>query len=75
MTSSYGPTIPPRALTQRDRPTTDAIVKALADVVALYEQGLMQPKVSLSQSGMTHVGQTIANARDVLAKTRREPGA
>lgn len=61
-------------ITQRDRPTTAAIIAALAAVVALYEQGLMQPKVTLSQSGMTHVGETIANARAVLAKTRGEQG-
>lgn len=62
---------PPRTM-HGPMPATATIVKALADVVALYEQGLMQPKVSLSQSGMTHVGQTIAQARAVLAKTRGE---
>ena len=64
------PSTPPRALTQRDRPTTTELDTALANVVALYEQGLMQPKVTLSQSGMTHVGETIAQARAVLGRSR-----
>jgi len=58
------------AVTQKDRPKTEDILKTLADVVALYEQGLIVHRASLTQSGQRHVGETFSQARAILAKSR-----
>lgn len=64
-----------RDITQKDRPSTETILAALSNILALYEQGLIVHKVTLSESGHRHVGETFADAQTVLSQSRwRERG-
>jgi hypothetical protein len=64
-------TNPPRTLSQRNRPPEYAeLRKALLDVVTLFDQNLVQPPVTLTASGHRHVGELLAQARSVLARSR-----
>lgn len=71
-TNPTNPT-PPRTLHRT--PTVTAMRTELAKVLALIDQGLLQPPIALTTSGHRHVGETIAQARAVLAKTRGELAA
>lgn len=62
--------VPPRSLAKGDRPTTTAILTELSKLLALCEQGLLQPPVTLTANGHRHVGETLAQARSVLARSR-----
>ena len=61
---------PPRTLTQRDRPTVTAIIAEFHKVLALCDQGLLQPKADLTANGHRHVGETLAQARAVVERSR-----
>lgn len=63
-------TTPPRTLTQRDRPTVTAIIAELLKVLALCDQGLLQPPATLTANGHRHVGETLAQARAVVERSR-----
>lgn len=64
------PTTPPRTLHRA--PTITAVLTELRKVLALCDQGLLQPSATLTANGHRHVGETLAQARAVLAKTRGE---
>ena len=67
-TNPTNPT-PPRTL-QPAKPAATLILAKLAAVLALVDQGLLQPSVTLSANGHMHVGETLAQARAVLAQSR-----
>lgn len=59
----------PRALPPT-KPAATLILAQLAAVLALVDQGLLQPSVTLSTNGHQHVGETLAQARAVLTQSR-----
>lgn len=67
-TNPTNPT-PPRTLPPA-KPAATTILAQLANVLALVDQGLLQPSVTLSTNGHMHVGETLAQARAVLTQSR-----
>ena len=70
-------TNPPRTLAIQSPPSAalSAAYATIGELLALIDQGLLQPPVALTANCHQHVGETIAQARSVLAKTRGEVGA
>lgn len=62
------PTAPPRTLHRT--PTVTAMRAQLEAVLALCDQGLLQPPVTLTANGHRHVGETLAQARSVVERSR-----
>ena len=66
--NATNPTPPPRTLHRA--PTTTAILTELTKLLALCDQGLLQPRADLTANGHRHVGETLAQARAVVERSR-----
>jgi hypothetical protein len=68
---------PPRALPIQSPPSAalSAAYAAIGELLALVDQGVLQPPVAnMTANSHAHVGETIANARAVLARSRAGNG-
>ena len=64
---------PPRTLHRIQSPPSAALSAAYAtigELLALCDQGLLQPPVTLTANGHRHVGETLAQARAVVGRSR-----
>lgn len=59
---------PPRTLHRT--PTVTAMRTELTKLLALCDQGLLQPRADLTANGHRHVGETLAQARSVVERSR-----
>ncbi len=59
---------PPRTLHRT--PTVTAMRAQLTAILALCDQGLLQPPATLTANGHRHVGETLAQARAVVERSR-----
>lgn len=68
---------PPRALRIQSPPNAalSAAYATIGELLALCDQGLLQPRADLTANGHRHVGETLAQARSVVERSRTGGGA